>query len=163
MGHIKVDRRTFADLGQSWIGDHDVGQCAQRQSLRDCEAPRPDQLARMRPHDCSAKNPALPIGQDLDVSVRLPLRLCAVVVVIWSPEDVKLTAAGPGLRFGQPGLRQFGIGEDDMRNGLGVDADRLTEQRVSDDKSGLIVCGMGEPRLARGDVADRINAGVARF
>ncbi len=98
----------------------------------------------------------------LDVAVGGALGHGAVVVVIGPAHDAQLLVAlRARLRLGEAGLRQLRLGIGHPRNGVHVHLHRQAEQRVPDHQAGMIVGGVGELRLAGGDIADGVDAPVA--
>src|SRR6185437_16253139 len=160
---VVLDCRPLADLGQGRIRHDEVGEAAHGQSLPYRQAPGGNQFSRLCADNAGAENATLFVDDDLDVTVRRALGLGAVIVVIGPAQDADRQAPRPRLRFGKTGLRQLRLGEGHVRNGGVVGTHRQPEQRVADDETGLMVTGMREPRLPGGNVADGIDAAIARL
>src|SRR6185437_1007679 len=100
-----VDGRALSDLRQRRIGQHNAGEAADIESLRDRQNPHRNQLSSLRADDCCAQNLTFPVGDDLYMTMRLALSLGTVVVVIRPAQDSNFELARARLRLGQSDLR----------------------------------------------------------
>ena len=109
--------------------------------------------------DGGAEDPALAVGDDLDVAAGLALGLGAVVLVERPAQHPDAPCGAARLVLGEADMGELGVGEGHARDQVVVGLRRQPEQRVPDDKAGVIVGGVGELRPA-GDVADGVDAAV---
>ena len=106
-----VDGCAFSDFRQRRIGQHDAGEGADVQLLRDRQGPYRDQFSGLHADDTGAQDSTFCRGDDFNVTVRFALGLRAVVVVIGPAQNSRRELARTRLRLGQSGLRQFRFGD----------------------------------------------------
>src|SRR5471030_384103 len=75
----EVDRRALADFRQCWIGNHDIGDSANDEPLRNRQRPGRNHLAGLRAHDCCSYYFTIRFRYDFYVAVRFVLDLGAVI------------------------------------------------------------------------------------